>query len=242
MNENYMACSSEGQTSEAKIIVVDKIMGAGKSTWAFQMMREHPERHFVFVTPLLAEIERCIDMCPENHFVEPSHRHGKRKLVDFNDLLFEGQNIATTHATFANSTEETIQFIRSGHYTLVLDEVVDPLLPFNSATGDHITREDVRVLLDKNLIEVNRRGQVRWVADSYVGSAYTSVERTAKNNCLFLLNGSLFLWTFPHEVFEAFEQTYVLTYMFQGSVLKPYFEYYKITDYGLCFLFKNTGF
>lgn len=216
----------EACTSAGKIIVIDQLMGRGKTSWAFQHMRENPEQHYMFVTPLLSEIKRAIEMCPEVYFAEPSHRHGRRKLDDLNDLLFEGRSIATTHVTFTNATAETVQLIKDGHYSLVLDEVCDPIVPFNDATGDRITREDIRVLLDKKLIEVDQRGQVHWTADSYLGSAYSTVERCAKNDCLFLINNSLFLWVFPPEVFRAFEQVFVLTYLFRGSVLRPYLEYY----------------
>lgn len=51
------------------ITVIDSIMGTGKTSWAIDYMNAHPEQHFVFITPFLAECERIIKNC--SGFVEP---------------------------------------------------------------------------------------------------------------------------------------------------------------------------
>lgn len=66
------------------IRVVDAVMGAGKSTWAFHYMREErrqdvvdhfndggpADRRFMYVTPFLDEIKRAREACPELEFHE----------------------------------------------------------------------------------------------------------------------------------------------------------------------------
>ena len=211
------------------IIVVDSIMGSGKTSWAIEYMRNNPNHKYIFVTPFLDEITRIRSALPELEFYEPNYKRSDTKLEDFNLLLMDGRNVATTHCTFSASTPETIEYLKAGHYTLVLDEVLDVLVGFNEACGDRITNKDVDALLERGFIEVDQFGKVTWIAPDYTGSAYTNVERTARNGTLFLLDGKFLVWSFPAEIFALFEDVYVLTYLFDGSYLKPYFAYHEIS-------------
>lgn len=211
-----------------KITVIDSLMGTGKTTWAIEFMRSNPERKYIFVTPFLDEITRIRSALPELDFYEPNYKRSDTKLEDFNLLLMEGRNVATTHCTFANSTPETIEYLKAGDYTLILDEVLDVLVAFNEACGDKITSKDVDALIERGFIEVDNYGKVTWIAPDYTGSAYTNVERTARNGTLYLLDGKFLVWTFPASIFSLFNDVYVLTYLFDGSYLKPFFEYHKI--------------
>ena len=210
------------------IIVIDQIMGKGKTSWAIQYMREHPDRHFIFVTPFLEEVARIKNSLPELNFFEPDHKKGKSKLESFNSLLMEGRNIVTTHKTFSNATDETVEYLRNGNYVLILDEVLDILIQFNDACKDRISSKDIEILIDKNFISVDKYGKVHWISKDYTGSAYTNVERTAKNGTLYLIDNTFLVWSFPEKIFSLFEDVYVLTYLFNGSYLKPYFEYHNI--------------
>ena len=44
-----------------KINVVDSIMGAGKTSYAIQMMTERTEDKFMYVTPFLDEVSRICE-------------------------------------------------------------------------------------------------------------------------------------------------------------------------------------
>lgn len=212
---------------ENKVTVVDSIMGTGKTSWAIQYMNEHPEQHFVFVTPFLDEVKRIIKSCPDLHFCQPDYRSG-RKIDDFNLLLMEGRNIALTHSTFSNATAETYEYISNGKYVLILDEVLDILVDFNEATNDHIRHDDIKLLLTKNFISYDEYGKVAWKSESYLDSKYGNVERIAKNGNLYYLDESMLVWQFPPEIFQCFQSMYLLTYLFDGSYLKPYFDYHGI--------------
>lgn len=204
--------------------------GKGKTSWAIQYMKEHPEKSFIYVTPLLNEVSR-IKENTNNGFVEPIVK-GKRKFDDFNTLLCNGNNIVTTHATFANSNATTISLLRQGGYTLFLDEVIDVIIPYNDlAEGKaKIKPGDIKLLLEKELITVDSYGRVSWIGPSYDkdGYTYAEIERLAKMNNLLLIRNTLFLWEFPVDVFKSFGEIFILTYMFQGSQLCPYLEYYNL--------------
>lgn len=49
-----------------------------------------------------------------------------------------------------------------------------------------------------------------------------------KNKCLFKVDDKFFLWHFPSEIFGLFDKVYILTYLFEGSLMKYYFDLYGI--------------
>ena len=98
-------------------------MGSGKTSAMLKYALDNPEKHFLYVTPYLNEIQR---VRTQSHYIfkEPQNR-GEGKLAALHALLSEGKNVATTHALFLLATSETIQLIREYEYTLILDETLD---------------------------------------------------------------------------------------------------------------------
>ena len=111
--------------------VCDALCGAGKTQGCIHMMNNDTEHKYIFITPYLDEVERIKKDCANRHFVSPERNFKNKysKLEDLHSLLREGMNIASTHALFAMSTEETKELIRSKDYILVLDEVMDIFQP-----------------------------------------------------------------------------------------------------------------
>ena len=153
---------------------------------------------------------------------------GFSRIDSFKELLCKGANIATTHVTFSNSTEDIINLIREQGYTLILDEVIEVLTEFNQACDDKIGKTDIRLLQEQNMILLKENYQVIWTAKSYDGSQYSNVERCARNNNLFCIDGKMLTWVFPYQLFTAFDEVFVMTYLYNGSYLRPYMDYYDI--------------
>ena len=144
-----------------------------------------------------------------------------------------GKNIAVTHSTFANANDDTLKYLRDGNYTLILDEVLDILIGYNTIASKKISAGDPKLLIDKNVISVDEVGKVTWISnDAYEKTTFADIKRLADRGNLFYLDESLFVWEFPAEVFNAFDEAFVMTYLFDGSYLKPYFGYSGI-DYEL---------
>lgn len=93
---------------------------------------------------------------------------------------------------------------------------------------------------DKGLIDVDEYGRVYWIGESYQDYKYSDVERLAKQGNLLFIDETLFLWEFPVEMFKAFKEVYVLTYLFKGSALCPFFQYHEI-PYKMMSVTKNNG-
>lgn len=221
----------KGELTISKITVIDAPCGAGKTSWVIQEINNHPERSYIYCTPFLDEIGRVREKCGEWRISEP-HNFDSTKIDDFNDLLSNGKEIAVTHSTFLNATPETMEYIKQGDYTLIIDEVLEVVCEFNKTTiaeqhnEQKMKKGDIQMLLDgpNPYIEVDEKtGLVKWVRGEYDGK-FTEVQRLAKLNRLYLVRGKMLVCLFPPEIFQMFKSVYVLTYLFEGSVLKPYLE------------------
>ena len=222
----------------SNINVIDEPCGKGKTSFAIQMMNDCPNESYIYCTPFLDEIER-VKKATNIDMTAPDYKGG-RKIDDFNSLLMGGRNIALTHSTFSNSNSETIEYLTEGRYTLILDEVLDVLVGFNDVCNDNLTQADIKLLLNEKFIEVDEYGKVSWIKNSYPTSKYSNVERLAKNGNLFYLDKTMLVWQFPAHIFQLFKKVYILTYLFEGSFLKPFFEYHNI-EYQVVGLSKNES-
>lgn len=217
--------------SNPNITVIDCIMGAGKTSYAIQYINDNPQLSYIYCTPFLDEVQRIKDQCPNAYFKEPTYVSG-RKIDDFNKLLLNGENIVLTHSTFANADENTMEYISNSEYILILDETINTLENFNNVCSDTrqtVSKKDIEMLLQQQLINVDEYGKVSWNGQSYTGSKFTDVEKYAQDGTLLFLDDSLFVWEFPSRIFELFKHVYVCTYMFDGSIMKPYFQYHDLS-------------
>lgn len=208
----------------AKITVVDSIMGSGKTSWSIQKMKNDKENNYIYITPYLSEVERIKKSCIEKRFVEPKH-NGKGKQYNFHELILQDKNIASTHALFRASNNTTINLINNSNYILILDEVMDVVEQI------HLRKDDVPLLLSNNLIFVDDDFHVRWNDEKKdFDSSYNELKDAIETGHVFMVNGCLLMWTFPIEIFDAFKEVYVLTYLFDGQIQKSYYDLYNV-DY-----------
>lgn len=221
------------------IEVIDAPCGTGKTTWAIQHINAHEDESFVYCTPLLDEIERIRINCGDyRRFSEPTHSEGA-KIDNFNTLLTECSDIAVTHMTFLNATEDTIEAIKTGDYTLIIDEVLDVVMDFNNvqsvedAPRQTVSRDDIEFLLSHDIIQIEKDHSVTWKDRSYGNELkFAEVERLAKLKRLYCVNDTFLVVVFPPEIFRCFKSIYILTYMFVGSTFKSYLEMFGI-EYNL---------
>ncbi len=195
--------------------VCDAIMGAGKSQAAITMMNEDTEHRYIYITPYLDEVERIKNSCKDKNFVDPQN-YGNGKLRDLHKLLSLRSNIASTHELFKSYSEETIRLIRNGGYTLVLDEA------FQSVEIIPVSASDLKILLD-SMIEVDDTGHVNWIVNDYHGRFDDLCKMCLTGNVI-LHKDCFMIWYFPVNVFMAFQDVYILTYLFDAQVQKYYFD------------------
>lgn len=208
-----------------QVNIVDSIMGSGKTTAAINYINASDnECRFMYVTPYLSEVQRIIESCPSKHFQEPKE-YGT-KIRGIKDLLNKGKNIATTHTLFHLFDQEIIDLCYSQGYVLIMDEVTDVIEPL------HIKPMDLDTLLEK-YIYVDDNCLVRWREDKMdytekTGDAFLHIKHLCELGCLAAYGDSYMIWMFPVQIFNAFRESYILTYMFHAQMQKYYYDFHDI--------------
>lgn len=209
-----------------KVHVVDMIMGSGKSSAAINYMNKtYEENRFLYVTPFLTEVARVREQCPDLNFVEPELRNGHGKLSDIRFLLSKGRNIATTHVLFSMFTAELIDICRSYGYTLIMDEVANVVTEYKIGADDRVT------LLEKYAYIEEGTGLIRWREEKsdYKDEKYQAEKRLCDLQALACYGDSeITMWLLPIECFNAFEEVYILTYLFEGQIQRYYYDFFKL--------------
>lgn len=192
-----------------EVKIVDERMGVGKTTAAINYINQSSEdEKFLFITPYLSEVERIKRECPEKRFKQPCLYKG-RKLEGIKELINKGHNIVSTHALFQKFDLEVIDLCRAKNYTLIMDEVTDVVEKYE------ISDTDFKILTEKFVDIDKETGRMTWrdKEKPYYGK-FIEEKRLCELNSLAYYNGTVVMWLFPIEVFNAFRQIYILTYMF----------------------------
>lgn len=217
------------------ITVIDSIMGSGKTNFMIKYMKathtnylgerfnnetiERPK--FLYVAPLLSEVDRITKECPNLNFRDPIPVQG-RKLYHLESLVDQGQNICTTHALFKMLTREICRKIRDKGYILVIDEALECVSIY-----DDLTVADRAILVSDNRIYVEpKTNKVRWnhkENNDYKGK-FDKVMNLCDNGNLAMSRQKVMIWEFPTEFLSAFEDVFVLTYLFSGSLMASYLK------------------
>ena len=197
-------------------------MGSGKTSSAINYINESDDGdRFLFITPYLDEITRIKESCPFKNFKEPKAIGTKLEGIKY--LISRGENIVSTHALFQRFDNELIDMCRAKNYILVMDEVTDVIEKYD------ISKEDFKILTD-NFVNIDEEtGLISWKNpdDDYYGK-FSEEKRLCELNCLAYYSGSIMMWLFPIEVFNAFRKIYILTYMFNSQIQRYYYDYYKL--------------
>lgn len=208
-----------------EITIVDSVMGSGKTSWAINYINENQHENIMYITPFLDETQRIKEACPAPREFQLPKNKGNGKLDNLNDLLMSQEDIASTHELFKRLNDDSKEYIREGHYTLILDEVLNVVDPYN------IKKMDLKTLTESKCITIDEAGFVHWNWDNNLTESDTSfseVMMMAESRSLICVNGVLLLWRYPPEIFGLFDKVYILTYLFEASVLKNYFDMYHM--------------
>lgn len=207
---------------DCEVKIVDMLMGSGKTSAAINYINSaDPEERFLYITPYLDEIERIKEYCAGKDFNDPKELG--TKLNGIKHLLGKGKNIVSTHALFHRFDNEAIDLCRIRDYTLIMDEVTDVIEKYE------ISDEDFRILREEFVDIDEDTGLIHWrnPEDNYVGK-FSEEKRLCELGCLAYYGGSVMMWLFPVEAFNAFKHVYILTYMFRAQIQRYYYDYYQL--------------
>lgn len=219
-------------------------------------MNKNEDASYVYCTPFLEEIKRIKDGTadadgkwrfkePEYYILVDDDIVNCYKIDSFNHMLACGEDIAVTHTTFLNATRETIENIQQGEYTLILDEALEAVQEFNDIqevctnVEQKLSLRDIENLISDGHIKIDEATKrVSWVGPTWDGGKFSTLEKMAKSGRVFYVNQRVMICIYPPEIFRAFKNVYVMTYMFGGSQLKAYFDLFNI-KYKICGLEKS---
>jgi hypothetical protein len=226
-----------------KVTVVDALCGSGKTSWIINQMNKENKR-WIYVAPYLDEVNRIIKACPKRSFKQPKtyQEQGKKitKSEDLFRLVQSGANIASTHELFKRLTEETTNMLRTQNYCLVLDEILEIVEPVRLKPTTTKLMFDKGFLLKEDIEGSNTDRIKRVVAGEDDGLesilmrgdkglvSFNHLKRWADNDRLVWINDSMLLWLMPATIFDAFDEIYILTYLFDGSYQKTYYDLHGI--------------
>jgi hypothetical protein len=215
--------------------VIDDIMGKGKTSWAMQYMVNNNDNSFIYVTPFLEEVERCVKKCG---FKEPNKISSENKLQSFKNLISRNKSIATTHELFRLIDEETLDLLRNSNYILILDEVLDVV------EETTMNKCDIENLIELGILKYNENGNISEgdleiiKRKSKELNEYQHIAINLLRHNLEILDGKkkvALLWLFPIDILDSFKNIYIMTFMFDGYPMSGYLKYnnYKIKKYSI---------
>lgn len=199
------------------VTVVDARMGRGKSSAAIRYMNERKdEKCFLYITPYLTEVERVCEKCD---FDEPNCDY-MSKSAQLKDLMRRRCNIASTHSLFSIMDEESLALAKENGYSLIVDESLDVI---HTAP---VSATDKDIILDR-LATVDDTGLVTWIDPEYEGK-FDGYKAMADAGTLYCVCGSFFEIMEPRR-FLAFDEIFMMTYLFAGQLQKAYMDYFGFT-------------
>ena len=207
------------------VTIIDSPCGRGKTTYAINYINERPSDNFVYITPFLKEVERVIEQTKFNgadkRFVQPANL-GNGKMDSLINLFHNNRDIVSTHSLFSKCSQSVADNIRIGHYTLILDEVMSVVEVLN------LKKSDIPTMLDAELVRIDEKtNKLIWLKSDYDG-AYNEIKERCENNNIYVVSGVAIVWTFPVEIFEAFDNVIICTYMFDCQLQKYYYDMYNV--------------
>lgn len=202
-------------------------MGSGKSTMAINYINANKDKKYLCIVPLLDECDRYKRKTKINIF-DPKDWGSKWK--QFRNLVENDMNIVTTHALIQKMDLDMLELLKSKDYTLMIDECLDVLDTYK------ISKDDLKIIFNENLVSLDNDGFLVWNEEKkpYKG-VYGDIKRLCSFKSLmgFKKDNSdelarIIMWNFPVDFFKCFEESFIFTYLWDGSIQKSYFDIHGI--------------
>lgn len=212
---------------ESVIKIVDDIMGSGKSTWVINHINQNPDKKFLCIVPLLSECERFKEKT-DIDIIDPEKWGSKWK--NFRWLVENDKNIVTTHSLIKMMDLDMLELLKSKNYVLMIDECLDVLDTYK------ISKDDLKIIFNEKLVSLDEDGFLVWNEERkpYKG-VYGDIKRLCSFKSLmgFKKENSdelarIIMWNFPVDFFKCFDESYIFTYLWEGSIQKSYFDIHGI--------------
>lgn len=205
-----------------QVEIIDSCMGTSKTTNMLKWIDSKPNTRFLFVSPLLSEVEEGgrIHKDLNNVTFEVPTDENSTKSESFLELLKSGANIACTHSLYLSMSEKHMSEIANKSYCVIVDEEIDIIGGF-----DKYSESDLKWLIEKNDIEINEEdGMVVWIGAKDMiqpNHKYYEFLKYCESKSLYSTKRSstMMVTQLPIKLFEVAERVIILTYMFDRNIL-----------------------
>lgn len=202
--------------------IVDSMMGTSKSTNILKWMNDNPNKNYIFVSPLLSEVDNGGRVHQElsNVTLEVPNDEVTTKSKSLLYMLERGDSIACTHSLYLSMTDAHFYQMSINDYTVIIDEEVNVIGGF-----DKYSKSDLQWLLENNNIEISPvDGMVSWVGNREKiepSHKYFEFIKYCDSKSLYCTKRSdtMTVTQLPIKLFECAKEVIILTYMFKGNVL-----------------------
>ena len=208
--------------------IVDSIMGSGKSTEIIKWIDANYHQRYIYVSPLLSEVEsggRLHQAVSNVEFHSPEDV-GDGKSAAMLELLKAGANVSCTHSLYKLMTDEHFEAIAQHDYVVVVDEEIGLIEAFND-----YSIEDLKWLIKEGFIKVGENdGMVVWVNQSVEVACpshkYYRLRQMCNSGCLYTTKRSDTMLTvqLPSKLLESAKRVIILTYLFKGNILDSFLK------------------
>lgn len=212
--------------SQKKVYILDSIMGSGKTTGIIQYMKDNPTQRYIYVSPMLTEVEERIPTeGAEINISTPlaDTEMGYNKSETFLKMLTAGENISCTHKLFQHVTNQHLVQIRNKNYVLIIDEEFEMISPLSNSDSE----KDIQQRMISGDLALREHGRIEWITDRPLleGSSDHRVKQLCDTGQLIGSRQSdegipsFVLVQLPIELMTSAKKTIILSYMFKGSVM-----------------------
>jgi hypothetical protein len=118
-------------------------------------------------------------------------------------------------------------YIPSSLYNYVREDLPECLYAMGDVSMDFsFGFMDIAIIINYlvNYSEIENDNLV--LADVNYDGRFEDVKRLCEMGCLALYGTSVMMWMFPVKIFNAFRESYILTYMFNAQMQKYYYDFY----------------
>lgn len=213
-----------------QIEVLDALPGSGKTYAILEYISKHKELPWLYITPMLSELETRIPEMSDKldlEFMIPEDKGGTKgsQVLEF---LREGKHIACTHELTLRFTPEHIKEITRQGYHVVCDEELSLIEAFK------LDKSDLEFLHNHNLIEKDTKnlGKMKFLDEEMSYEAkYGQVKKLCDRGCLYgaVDNDNMLVTYLSPDLILAAKRFILLTYNFGGSVMGAFLSLHKIT-------------
>lgn len=233
-------------------------MGRGKSTWLIEHINLHPERRFLIVVPtvndqrdregnIIHESE-ATRYCKQINAEVFEPQAAPTKTESLRRAIVHRRNIVTSHALIQKIDTITMDLLSKSDYDLIIDESLSVICDYqklnpNPKKSKKSRKDDIKALIKDKWILPDQNGVFVWndkKDKDYFDGKYSGTWLSVKNLCqmqslmwLPKTDGSfsddVIIWRFPVRFFQLFENSYIATYLWNGSYQKMYFDMFGVS-------------